>query len=381
MHWEGLILCASMMNRGRPAHRIELTAEERSELMRRVRAPTSEQREVERARIILASEEGETAQHVAIGLGVHSRRVERWRSRFAKSRLAGLKDRARSGRKAKFNPAQRCEIIAIACDPIETDKGKTTRTIEDVVRQAIQRGVVEGIGWTSVQRILADGEVRPHKVDGWLHSTDPLFREKVKDVVDLYLSPPVGSVVLSIDEKPGMQALERRYPDRLPKPGKPRRREYEYRRHGTQTLLCAFEVHKGRVIAECGDTRKASDLVRFMEQIALEYPTGPVHIVWDNLNIHFDGKDKRWTQFNERHGGRFVFHYTPKHASWVNQVECFFSILERQSLRQASFSSKEQLRDQVLTFIAHWNREKARPFNWTFTGYPLRTGHELGRAA
>ena len=247
--------------------------------------------------------------------------------------------------------------------------------------EAIKRGVVEEISWTSVQRILAEGEVRPHKVEGWLHSTDPFFRERVKEIVELYLHLPVGSVVLCVDEKPGMQALERRYPDRPAKPGKLRRREYEYKRHGTQTLLCAFEVHKGRVLAQCGDTRKATDLVRFMEEVAVQYPTGTVHIVWDNLNIHFDGKDDRWTLFNERHGGRFVFHYTPKHASWVNQVECFFSILERQSLRDASFKSKAELRDQVLTFIKFWNLEKARPFKWTFTGYPLRTGHELGRAA
>jgi len=360
---------------------VELTPEVQAELQRRVRAPTAPQRDVQRARIILECAEGRSAAVIAKSVGVHSRKVERWRSRFLNSGLAGLEDRQRSGRKPKFSAAARCEIIAIACDPITTSDGKTTRTIEDVMRQALQRGVVEEIGWTSVQRILAGGEVRPHKVEGWLHSPDPLFREKVKELVELYLHPPAGSVVLCIDEKPGMQALERRYPDSPTRPGKPRRREFEYKRHGTQTLLCAFEVHKGRVLAECGDTRKAEDLVRFMEQVAVQYPEGQIHIVWDNLNIHFDGADNRWTSFNGRHGGRFVFHYTPKHASWMNQVECFFSILERQSLRQASFSSKEQLREQVLAFIAFWNREKARPFNWTFTGYPLRTGHELGRAA
>jgi len=209
---------------------------------------------------------------VAKALGVHSRRVERWRSRFSKSGLAGLEDRHRSGRKAKFSAVARCEIITVACDPVITDKGKTSRTIENVMLQAIERGVVEEISWTSVQRILAEGEVRPHKVEGWLHSTDPFFRERVKEIVELYL--PVGSVVLCVDEKPGMQALERRYPDRPAKPGKLRRREYEYKRHGTQTLLCAFEVHKGRVLAQCGDTRKATDLVRFMEEVAVQYPTG-----------------------------------------------------------------------------------------------------------
>lgn len=309
---------------------------------------------------MLALAEGQRTETVATSVGVSSRRVERWRSRFIKAGIAGLDDRPRSGRKPKFDAAARYEIIAIACDPITTVDGKTTRTIADVMEQAVQRGVVKDIGWTTIQRILAEGEVRPHKVEGWLHSPDPLFREKVKDICELYLQPPAGGVVLCIDEKPGMQALERRYPDGPVRPGKLRRREFEYRRHGTQTLLCAFEVHTGRVLAECGNTRTAEDLVRFMEQVAMQYPTCQVHIVWDNLNIHFDGKDARWTRFNQRHGGRFVFHYTPKHASWVNQVECFFSILERQSLRDASLTSEEQLRNQVLTFIAFWNREKAR---------------------
>lgn len=366
---------------GRPPKKTELTEEQRAELLRRIRAPTTAQRDVQRARIILDSAEGRTAVEVARALGFHPRKVERWRSRFAKSGLAGLEDRQRSGRKPKFSAVERCEIIAVACAPIITSKEKTSRTIDDVMQRVLERGIVQEISWTSVQRILSAGEVRPHKVEGWLHSTDPLFREKVKEVVELYLNQPPGSVVLCVDEKPGMQALERRYPDRPAKPGKLRRREYEYKRRGTQTLLCAFEVHKGRVLAQCGDTRKAADLVHFMEKVAAQYPTGQVHIVWDNLNIHFDGKDARWTRFNERHGGRFVFHYTPKHASWVNQVECFFSILQRQTLRDASFKSKEQLREKVLSFIEFWNTEKAHPFKWTFTGYPLRTGHELGRAA
>ena len=192
---------------GRPPKKVELTPEERAELVRRIRAPTSAQRAVLRARIILESADGRTAVAVAKALGVHSRRVERWRSRFSKSGLAGLEDRHRSGRKAKFSAVARCEIIAVACDPVITDKGKTSRTIENVMLEAIKRGVVEEISWTSVQRILAEGEVRPHKVEGWLHSTDPFFRERVKEIVELYLHLPVGSVVLCVDEKPGMQAL------------------------------------------------------------------------------------------------------------------------------------------------------------------------------
>jgi hypothetical protein len=217
-------------------------------------------------------------------------------------------------------------------------------------------------------------------VKGWVHSPDPLFREKVAAITSLYLTRPDGSVVLSIDEKTGMQALERRFPDRPAAPGRIRRREFEYKRHGTQSLICAFEVHTGRVVSECCDTRKAADLERFMEHVAASYPRVTIHVIWDNLNIHFDGADHRWTRFNERHGNRFIFHYTPKHASWVNQVELFFSILERQCLRNGSFISRLELKAMVNTFIESWNLQ-AHPFRWTFTGYPLQGGVRGARAA
>jgi len=197
----------------------------------------------------------------------------------------------------------------------------------------------------------------------------------------LYLQPPPGVVVLSIDEKTGMQAVERRFPDRPPARGRRRRREFEYTRHGTQSLLCAFEVHRGRVVAACGATRTGADLVRLLDTVAAQYPTGPLHVIWDCLNIHFDGTEQRWSVFNARHGQRFVFHYTPKHAFWGNQVELFFSILQRQCLRDASFRSIEELRTAVLEFIAAWNRDRAHPFRWTFTGYPLQAGVAMHLAA
>jgi len=385
-----------MARRGRPPVRLTLDEEVRAELKRRVRAFTSTQREARRARIILACEQCGSAEAAARMVGVHPTTVERWRARFLKKGVRGLEDRARPGHKPKFTPVQRLEIIAAACEPvIPLDKkpkdgkpkgekpkdGKTTRTITELVDEVRRRGIVSSIGWSTVQRLLADLDVKPHKTEQWLHSTDPEFREKVTAICDLYLTPPaLNSVVLCIDEKPGMQALERRFPDRPAAPGRLRRREFEYKRHGTQTLLCAFNVHTGKVIADCGDTRKAPDLVRFMERIATEHPHQTVHVVWDCLNIHFDGKDGRWTAFNERHGNRFVFHYTPKHASWVNQVECFFSILQRQCLNHGSFGSVEELREIVLVFIDDWNR-KAHPFRWTFTGYPLQTGDGLAQAA
>ena len=353
---------------------MDLSADVRAELERRVRASTSTQRDAFRAKIILACADGGSAASIAARVGSHPRTVERWRGRFLKMGLEGLLDRPRSGRKPKFGPVTRCELIALACEPLSTTNGKTTRSIDDIRQEAIARGIVRSIGWTTIQRILAKADIRPHLVQGWVHSPDPQFREKVTEICELYLNPPHGSVVISVDEKTGMQALERRFPDSPVAAGRLRRREFEYTRHGTQSLLCGFNVHTGKVIADCGGTRTGVDLVRFMESIAMQYPDGIVHIVWDNLNIHFDGHEKRWTRFNEKHGNRFVFHYTPKHASWVNQVELFFSILERQCLRDASFLSTDELRTAVLDFIAHWNRAKARPFRWTFTGYPLQAG-------
>jgi hypothetical protein len=165
-------------------------------------------------------------------------------------------------------------LIALACEPVTTTEGKTTRSIDDIRQEAVNRGVVQTIGWTTIQRILAEADIRPHLVQGWVHSPDPQFREKVTEICDLYLNPPPGSVVISVDEKTGMQALERRFPDRPAAPGRLRRREFEYTRHGTQSLLCGFNVHTGKVIAACGDTRTGADLVRFMEGIAMQYPDG-----------------------------------------------------------------------------------------------------------
>jgi transposase len=341
----------------------------------------------------LACAEGGSAREIAGRLGVPVRRVERWRGRFLRKRLKGLGDLPRRGHALKFGSVTRCEIIALACEPIgqkntgKDSRGKAkyipiTRTIEHVRQEAIARGIVSTIGRTTVQRILSQGDVRPHLVRGWLHSPDSQFREKVTEICDLYLNPPPGSTVLCIDEMTGVQALEHRFPDHWG-PGRPRgcpRREWEYTRHGTQTVIAAFDVRTGKVVATCGARRTGKDLQRFMRTVAAQYPEGPVHVIWDNLNIHRDGPTRRWSRFNRRHGGRFVFHFTPKHASWVNQIELFFSIVHRQCLRHGDFHSVAELRAALLGFIASWNA-RSHPFRWSFTGYPLQAEEKLARSA
>jgi transposase len=355
---------------------VVLTAEERVRLERRASAPTSPQRDALRARIVLWAAEGEGSSQIAERLGISLDMVCTWRGRFAREGVDGLEDRTRCGRPPRISPVQRCEIVATACEPPPAENGLAGWTLQRLGDELRRRGIVE-ISRSHLHTILQRADLRPHKKRMWLHSPDPQFRQKVTDIVQLYLNPPEGATVLCVDEKTGMQALERKHPDQPARPGMRGRREFHYVRHGTQTLISAFDVHSGRVLSRCGATRTAEDLEGFMERIAEEV-SGPVHVIWDNLNIHYG---ERWERFNARHGGRFTFHYTPVHASWVNQVELWFGILQRRCLTNGSFRSAEELRSAVEAFVSYWNLKEKHPFRWSFTGYPgAREADLTGRA-
>ncbi len=261
----------------------------------------------------------------------------------------------------------RLELIKLACDrPAKCKLPFRDVWTIDTLRTALMRATGFLLSKSEIRRILAVEEIRPHHVRLWLHSPDPDFRPKVRAICDVYIAKPApGDVVLCVDEKTGMQALEHKHPFIAPARGKAGRREFEYIRHGTRTLFAAFNPHTGHVVGECSVRRKAEDLLRFMERVAEEYPTGNVTIVWDNLNIH---KGPAWEAFNQRHGGRFRFLYTPLHASWVNQVEIWFSILARRVLKHGSFATADDLVRAVDGFVAHWNEHEAHPFRWTFRG-------------
>jgi transposase len=401
---------------------LALSAEERTELVRRERAASSEQRESLRARIVLHTAEG--LDNIAVGnaLGVTRKTVRKWRGRFVKGRLEGLVDAPRSGRPSKLNAVARCQIIATACSFAPEAQGATSSA-----PQALQSGLKEVIrrfegsdeererleaatdeitrvipqtpkaeeepartGWTidsltlavaeagiadacpsTIWRLLHDVDLKPWTHKNWLHSPDPLFKEKATELCELYLNPPPGSTTICVDEDCGMQVLERIYPSSPALPGKSARREYEYKRHGTMGLIAGFEVSTGKVFGRFSETRTGADLLSFMEEQAAWRPTGEIHIVWDNLNIHAAPK---WEEFNKRQGGRFHFHYTPIHASWLNQVECFFSIFSRRVLRLSNFSSVPDFVWKGRNFLSRWNEHEAHPFRWKFTGYPLQAG-------
>lgn len=361
------------MSRGRQAQTIKLSREDRKSLEFLTRRGTAEHRQVVRAQIALMCHAGATTTAIAEAVGVSVQTVSHWRTRLARQGLKGLDEAARPGRPRRIAASQRLELLSLACEPAEA-QGRATPTLDELVERAVERGVVTQISRSHLQRILQAGDLRPHRVRQWLHSPDPQFREKVNAICALYRQAPKGSVVLSVDEKTGIQAIERKHADRPPVPGRLRRREFEYVRHGTQALIAALDVHTGRVLGNCSDRRTQADLVGFMEQVALAYPTGRVHIVWDNLNTH--RAQSVWEEFNARHNHRFVFHFTPIHASWVNQIELLFGIYARRVLRHSSHSSIEQLRQRTDAFMAQ--RDQApQPFKWTFAGFELQTGEPL----
>src|SRR5271170_7358606 len=355
---------------GRPAEKVCLSPEVRARLEARLRSGRCTLAEQRRARIALLSADGTMTSVIAKELGVEQSTVSRWRGRFAREGigedvLEDLGDAPRSGRPPTIAPATRMQVVATACDPLPDGEGMSGWTLDLLVEELPSRGI-DGVSRSSVQRILVQNDVKPHRVETWLHSPDPRFVEKVDDIVPLYLRCPPGSVVLSYDEKTGMQAVERKHPDRQPRPGRLARHEFEYIRHGTQSLLATLNVHTGEVLADCGPTRTGNDMEQHMERVATRYPDVEVHVVLDNLNIHHG---ERWKQFNARHGNRFHFHYTPLHGSWVNQIELFFGVVGRRCLRRKSFRSVEELRAHVLAFVARWNARDRKPFRWTFAGF------------
>lgn len=360
---------------GRCAEQVCLSAEERAALEALLRAGSCTLAEQRRARIALLASKGAKTSDIASEIGVAESTVSRWRGRIAREGMgkdvrAALSDEARSGRPCSIDPIARLQISAVACDPLPDGAGLSGWTLDLLVEEVAIRGIAEA-SRSSVHRILNENDVKPHRYKGWLHSPDPKFVEKVNEIVPLYLECPPGSVVVSFDEKTGMQAIERKHPDRPAAPGRLARQEFEYIRHGTQSLLATLNVHTGEVIADCGPTRTGDDMEAHMDRVARRYPDVPVHVVLDNLNIHHG---ERWERFNERNGGRFSFHYTPLHASWVNQIELFFGVLARRSLRRKSFCSTQELRAHVLAFVERWNVRDRKPFRWKFAGFhPLAT--------
>jgi transposase len=338
---------------------IELTNEERTELEHRLRAQTTAHRDRQRAEVILLSAEGVPGAKIAPRVGLSKQSVAKWRQRFLKEGLAGLDDAKRSGRPLVYGPTERLVLMAkVTGEHPEVDSQWSHSELERAMGAA---GI--GISASQIGRILAADDVKPHRVDGWLTRRDtPEFWERAADICGLYLSPPENAVVLSIDEKTGIQAKSRKYPTQPLRPGRPERRDFEYRRHGTASLIAAFDVVTGKVHANDIARNNSVTFIGFLEEIDERIENNlAIHVVMDNGSSHTSKATKAWLANHQR----FVVHHTPVHASWLNQVEAFFSILTRKLLRRGEFSSREDLVKKMLDFIARYS-ETAKPFKWVY---------------
>ena len=367
---------------------------------------------VQRARIILLAAAGVSNRRIARQVGVSLPTVRRWRARWQES--AGqelsvedrLQDQPRCGRPATFSAEQVCRLYAIACEnPVACDREVNHWTPAELADEMQKRAVVETISPRHVGRLLDQGDLQPHRTEYWLTPVpDPQRDEKIRILCALYQQAPAlarwGVRVLCVDEKTGIQAWERKYPGLPLRPGNPRRLEFDYIRHGTWCLIANWDVVQGQCVSpSIGPTRTEQDFLRHIQNTVAQDPgaTG-WRFVADNLNTHQseslvlyvaqqEGIDPSELGVKGRYGilksmatraeflsdptHRIVFYYTPKHASWMNQVELWFSILVRRFLRHNSFTSREDLKTRLLAFIDYFNQVLARPFKWTYQGKPL----------
>jgi transposase len=335
----------------RKALDISLNQREREQLERWSRGHQTPRSLAERAQIVLLAAQGLRNDAIAERLRCRRARVGKWRRRFAARRCPGLSDAPRPGQPIKYGADSEKRLLAQLDSPPPHGYGAWNGRL---LAQTL--GVSADWVWATLRR---------HKISlqrrrSWCISTDPEFTRKAADIVGLYLHPPENAVVLSVDEKPHMQALERaqgwlRLPDGKALTGF----SHEYKRHGTSTLFAALEVASGQVKAGHFHRRRRRDFLAFMNEIVAAYPERELHVIVDNLNTHKPKQDRWLRQHPQVH-----LHFTPTHASWLNQVEVWFSLLARQALRGASFTSIGQLREAIDAFIAVYNPQ-AVPFEWT----------------
>jgi len=331
---------------------VEMPAEDRAELTRWVRSPSLRAGLAQRARIVLLADEGVGTNEIVSRVGVSKPTVIGWKKRYAAAGIAGLEDRAKSGRPRQIDEVA---VVLATLEPPPERLGVTHWSSRLL-------GEHLGISNVWVAKIWRKWGLQPWRRETFKFSTDPQLEAKVRDVVGLYLNPPDKAVVLSVDEKSQIQALDRTAPILPMRPGLPEKATHDYVRHGTTTLFAALEIATGKVTDACYPRHRHEEFLRFLKQVAKAYPRVKLHLVVDNYATHNHPVVRAWLTRNPR----ITMHFTPTSGSWLNMVEIFFGIITRQAIRRGTFTSVKDLVAAIETYIDGWN-ERCAPFIWTKT--------------
>ena len=338
--------------RGRPKKTLTLTEAEKARLQAWTRRPKSSQRLATRSRIVLACAKGYSNKKVAEKIGICAATVGKWRERFRVHRLEGLIDEPRPGAPRKVSDDQVEEVVTKTLE--STPKGSTHWSTRSMAKEV-------GLGSTTIHRIWRAFGLKPHRTETFKLSPDPQFIEKLRDIVGLYMNPPDHAIVLCVDEKSQIQALDRTQPLLPMRPGQVERRSHDYVRNGTTSLFAALNVKTGHVIGNCHSRHRQQEFVKFLNQVDSEMPDNlDIHIIMDNYGTHKAPAVKRWF---ERHP-RYHVHFTPTYASWVNLVERFFGEITDKAIRRGVFRSVQALKKAIMEYVDVRNKDP-KPFVWT----------------
>ncbi|MEK6263138.1 MAG: IS630 family transposase [Planctomycetota bacterium] len=339
------------MRTGRPKAEVILTEEEREQLERWSRRPKTAQALAQRARIILACADGKSNNQIADRMRLNPHTVGKWRRRFAARRLEGLLDEPRVGAPRKILDADVERVLTLTLESKPKDATHwSTRSMAEA----------SGLTQTAVSRVWRAFALKPHRTETFKLSKDPQFIEKVRDIVGLYMNPPARALVLCVDEKSQIQALDRTEPIFPMRPGQAERRTHDYARYGTTSLFAALDLVSGNVIGECHRRHRSIEFRHFLDTIDAAVPTDlEVHLVLDNYGTHKSPIIQRWLAKRPR----FILHFTPTSASWMNLVERFFANLTEKQIRRGTFRSTRQLETAIKNYLHLYNQDP-RPFVW-----------------
>lgn len=344
----------------RIAHPLTITQEQKQALLIMYRSLKMEKRYTQRAAVILLSAEGKGLEEIIDATGLSRPVVNKWRQRFRLYGMEGLQDAPRSGKPVVITAEQKAMVIQKACE--KPTGGYTNWSQKRIAKQV-------GISQSKVHQILKQADLKPHKIEYWCgKSPDPEFESKMINIVGLYINPPENAIVLCVDEKTQIQALDRTQPVLPLKQKAPKRLTATYKRNGTIALIAALAVHSGEITAKTMKSNNADNFLGFLKRLDRTYRNKTLHIIVDNLSVHKNQKVKDWLSKKRK----IKIHFTPTYASWLNQVEIWFNIFSKDVLKGGVWKSVKQLSSQMIEYIDTYNQTRAKPFAWTYTGNVLK---------